>query len=241
MNRLPCHKRKLILHLLVEGNSMRATARIADCSFNTVKKLLLDAGHIAQDFHDRTVRELTPRRIELDEIWAFCYTRSRKLEKAKAPPSEAGDIWTWTAIDPDTKLLIHTFVGSRELGSAMEFTAGLAERIATQTQITTDGLNNYIPAIEAAFGGDVDYAMLVKTHHDKVINQKQPMWGEPDPKFISTSIVERHNLTMRMSMRRYTRSTNAHSKKILNHCAALALHTLYYNFCRPCEVTSECV
>lgn len=213
---------------------MRSIARVAGCSKKTVTKLMLEAGNVAARYHHENVRNLTPKRVECDELWAFCYTRTRKLADAKSPPPEAGDIWTWTAIDPDSKLLISYIVGLHESHDALQFMEDVQDRLATRVQLTTDGFPPYPEAVDIAFGGKVDYAQLIKVTDDKNASQsKMPRIGNPDPKFISTSIVERMNLTIRMGQRRYTRHTNGFSKKILNHRASLALHILHYNFCRP--------
>ena len=234
MNRLPHHKRKQILHMLVEGSSIRSTARVVGAAVNTVVKLMLDTGEVASSYHDLHVRNLTPTRVECDEIWSFCYAKDRNINEAISPPRGAGSIWTWTAIDPDSKLFISWLVGTRDVTAAMKFMNDLEARLTNRVQLTTDGFLNYIPAIEATFGDSVDYSQLIKSYDkEKALLQKTTIKGDPDPKFISTSIVERQNLTMRMSMRRYTRKSNGFSKRVRNHCASLALYVLYYNFCRP--------
>ena len=234
MNRLHPDKRKAILQLLVEGSSLRSIARVVGCSRKTVTKLMREAGDVATQYHDEHVRDLQARRVECDELWAFCYTRTRKLPDAKSPPPEAGDIWTWTAIDPDSKLLISYLVGSHEIYDCLEFMEDVSSRLANRVQLTTDGYRAYPDSVDVAFAGQVDYAKLVKvTDDDKMSSSKVAVLGDPDPKFISTSIVERMNLTIRMGQRRYTRHTNGFSKSILNHRLSLALHILHYNFCRP--------
>ena len=214
---------------------MRSISRVVGCSINTVNRLLLEAGQAAVEYHDEHVRNLTPTRVEADEIWSFCYAKDRKVGDALSPPREAGTIWTWTAIDPDSKLFINWLVGTRDASAATDFMVDLSARLNTRVQLTTDGFLNYIPAVRKAFGQKVDFAQLVKDFDSKDNAQlrRTVITGDPEQKFISTSIVERQNLTMRMSMRRYTRRTNAYSKRIRQHRASLALYVLYYNFCRP--------
>ena len=245
MNRLPTEKRIEILHMLVEGMSMRATSRVAGVSINTVTKLLEDAGFAAAEYHYHHVRGLRPRRIEADEIWSYCY--AKRYNAAAAKSSTAGDLWTWTAIDPDTKLIVCYMVGQRDAETAFHFLTYLRSRLSGRFQLTTDGFKAYEDAVRDAFAGvDIDYAMLVKkfrggrdlvterryspTQLDYLV--KVPMYGEPDMEDVSTSINERHNLTMRMSMRRFTRLTNGFSKKPENHAHMVALYALWYNFCR---------
>ena len=214
---------------------MRSTSRIVGCSINTVVKLLLDVGEVAAAFHDQFVRNLCVRRVECDEIWAFCYAKDKTLPRITGNPEWAGSIWTWTGVDPDSKMFISWYVGTRELVHAKAFMDDLGGRLSGRVQITSDGWGNYVTSIERTFGSEVDYAQVVKNYDDddRDFLEKRVVQGQPDLKLISTSIVERMNLTMRMSMRRYSRRTNAHSKKFQNHCAQLALYVLYYNFCRP--------
>ena len=243
MNKLPLQTRKLIIRCLVEGQSIRATARTVEVSKNTVAKLLIDAGAACQAYHDLHVRDLNSRRVQCDEIWSFCYAKQKNVAGAKAAPADAGDVWTWTAIDADSKLAVSWLVGGRDAGYATEFMNDVAERLSSRVQLTTDGHRAYLEAIEGAFGADVDYAQIVKlygagdTEHRHSPAQcigirQQAVSGDPDPKHISTSYLERQNLTMRMSMRRFTRLTNAFSKKVENHAHTVALHFMHYNFCR---------
>ena len=244
MNKLPTAKRAQILHMLMEGTSMRATARIADVSINTVAKLLVDAGHACAEHHDETVRDVYAQRVQCDEIWSFCYAKQKNVARAKAAPPEAGDVWTWTAIDGDSKLIVSYQVGNRDGATALDFMDDVRARLASRVQLTTDGLKAYLEAVEGAFGGDVDYALLVKLYGDSSDGPrryspaectgtiKRRVEGNPDPKHISTSYVERQNLSMRMGMRRFTRLTNAFSKKIENHLHMLALYFTHYNFVR---------
>jgi IS1 family transposase len=244
MNRLPASKRVQILSMLCEGSSMRSISRVADVSINTVTKLLCEAGEACLSIHDELVRNVKSKRIQCDEIWSFCYSKQRAVEKAKAAPEGAGDVWTWTAIDADTKQILSYFVGDRGRDSAHAFMCDLRMRVKGAPQLTTDQWKAYIPAVEEAFGRYVDFAQLIKVFKSTpgapgryspgefCCSETEIRQGNPDPRHISTSYVERQNLTMRMSMRRFTRLTNAFSKKLDNHVAALALYFVFYNFCR---------
>jgi IS1 family transposase len=245
MNKLPLEKRVQILNLLVEGSSLRSISRVCDVSINTVTKLLVDAGRICAVFHDEKVRDVKSRRVQVDEIWSFTYAKQKNVAKAKAAPPEASDTWTWTAIEADSKLIISWLVGGRDGDYAMGLMDDLRSRLANRVQLTSDGHKAYLDAVEGAFGGDIDYAMLVKLYgaaSDATKGRYSPaectgirktrIEGNPDPKHISTSYAERHNLNMRMQMRRFTRLTTGYSKKIENHIHMVALYTVWYNWIR---------
>ena len=245
MNKLGIEDRARILHLLCEGQSIRAITRLTGASKNTVTKLLIDAGKACATYHDEHVRDLTSKRIQVDEIWSFTYAKQKNVKTAKAAPEAAGDTWTWTAIDADTKLIASYLVGGRDGEYAMWFMDDLRSRLANRVQLTSDGHRAYLEAVEGAFGADVDFAQLVKLYGNAPESfkgryspaectgaKKVPIEGSPDPKHISTSYSERSNLTIRMHMRRFTRLTNAFSKKVENHAYAVALHMMYYNFVR---------
>ena len=244
MNRLSVAKRAQILTLLVEGMSLRAISRTTDASINTISNLLVDAGEACSAYHDETVRRVRAKRVQVDEIWSFTYAKQKNVAMAKAAPDGAGDTWTWTAIDADSKLVVSWLVGPRDAGSAFTFVSDLADRLATRVQLTSDGLRLYVDAVEDAFGADIDFAQLIKLYGAPTETEtryspatchgviEKRITGNPDPKHVSTSYVERQNLTMRMSMRRFTRLTNAFSKKFMNHVHHVALYFVYYNFCR---------
>lgn len=245
MNVLPIEKRAQVLQLLVEGMSMRAITRITGCSINTVTKLLIDAGTACATYQDATIRNVRAKRVQADEIWSFCYSKQKNV----APEHEGilgyGDVWTWVALDADSKLAINFMVGLRTAEYAEAFIGDLASRLADRIQLTTDGHGVYVNAIEKAFGGLVDYAMLVKVYEGMggmdqrryspsrfVKADKRRINGSPDVAEVSTSYVERQNLTIRMQNRRFTRLTNAFSKKIENLAHSVALHFMHYNFAR---------
>ncbi len=245
MNRLSRAERAKIIRCLVEGNSLRSTVRITGFALNTITKLLLELGEACAAYEDSHLRNLPATRIECDEIWAFVAMKAKTIPEERRGEYGIGDVWTWTALDPDTKLMCSWHVGDRTEESAIPFIADLASRLAHRVQITTDGHGAYLPAIEAAFGIDVDYAMLIKEygqdpHEDRrfsppvVLSETvKVIKGNPDESLISTSYVERQNLTMRMGMRRFTRLTNGFSKKLRNHAASVSLHFFYCNWGRP--------
>jgi IS1 family transposase len=243
MNRLSTEDRARILHLLCEGMSIRAITRPTGASKNTVAKLLVDAGKACAAYHDEHVRNVKAARVQVDEIWSFTYAKQKNVAGANAPEG-AGDTWTWTALDADNKLIISYLVGGRDAEYAVAFIQDLADRLANRVQLTADGYNAYIGAVEDAFGDDIDFAQLVKVYGNApggvgrysppecIGAAKRRVRGRPDIDQVSTSYVERQNLTMRMHMRRFTRLSNAFSKKVENHAYAVALHMMYYNFVR---------
>jgi IS1 family transposase len=242
MNKLPLAKRVMILTALCEGMSMRSISRMADVSINTVTKLLVDAGETYLALHDELVRDVASKRVQIDEIWSFCYAKAKNVPTATAPPDGAGDVWTWTALDADTKLMVSYFVGDRSGQSALIIADDLRSRIASErVQITTDGHNAYRAAMEEAFGADADYATVEKVYRTDPAAargryspavRKDIVEGKPDLAHVSTSYAERSNLSIRMQNRRFTRLTNAFSKKFENHVHALALYFMFYNFVR---------
>jgi len=244
MNRLSLEKRAAIVTALIEGNSVRATARMAGVSKDTARKLQVEAGEMCEAYQDRVFRNLTCRRIQCDEIWSFCYAKAKNVTPEIAEKiAGAGDVWTWVAIDADTKLIPCWLVAGRGAEAAYSFMQHLASRLASRVQITTDGHRAYLNAVEDAFSAGVDYAMLVKIYGSDATDTRysppeciscrpQAITGNPDPRHISTSMVERQNLSMRMRIRRFTRLTNAFSKKVENHIASVALYFMHYNFCR---------
>ncbi len=244
MNKLPLEKRVQILSMLVEGSSMRSVSRVAGVSINTVTKLLVDAGRMCAAFHDEKVRNVTAKSVQCDEIWSFSYAKDKNVRAAKSPSEGAGSIWTWTAIDADSKLIVSWHVGNRSQHTGISFMGDLKARLANRVQLTTDGHRAYLTAVEAV-DFDADYAMLNKIFAAEPVEPgryspprcigaiKNPIMGNPDPALVNTSFAERQNLTMRMAMRRFTRLTNAFSKKFENHCHALALYFFWYNWIRP--------
>jgi IS1 family transposase len=251
MNRLSTERRGQVVGLLTEGNSLRATSRLSGVALNTVTKLLVDIGDACTEYQDRTLRNLTSKRIECDEIWSFVYAKARNVPPEHEGEFGYGDVWTWTAIDSDTKLIPSWLVGSRTGEDAIAFISDLADRLVNRVQLTTDGHRPYLEAVEGAFGSEIDYAMLIKLYGTTQTAEARyspavctgvevrHVQGDPDPRLISTSYVERANLTMRMGMRRFTRLTNAFSKKVENHAASVALHFMHYNFARPHTTLSK--
>ena len=244
MNTLSTAKRVQVVAALVEGNSIRATVRMTDVSKSTILKLLADLGTACTLYQDQALRNLRCHRIQCDEIWQFCYAKAKNAPSAKNAPEGAGDVWTWVAIDADTKLIPSWLIGSRDLGAAYTFMHDLADRMAHRIQLTTDGHRVYLEAVESAFNLDINYAMLQKVYgaDPDVARRYSPasirgcstdiVNGNPNPKHISTSYVERQNLTMRMSMKRFARLSNGFSKKVENHAHAVAIHYMHYNFAR---------
>ncbi len=232
MNRKSISERTRIVQLLVEGNSLRSTSRIADCSINTVTKILIQTGAASGLYQDSIFFDLPCKNLQVDEIWSFVYAKSKNVRDDMPP---AGNVWTWTAICADTKLVPTWRIGSRDAQTAKEFIADLAPRMRGRVQLTSDGFSKYKDAVEESFGADIDYSMLIKQYDENqryIGALKSAQIGQPDNSKITTAHVERQNLTMRMSIKRFARKTNAFSKKIENHCHAISLHFMYYNFCR---------
>ncbi len=245
MNKLLPAKRAQVLQMMAEGLSLRATTRLTGISRTTLIKLLEDAGQAFSEYQDRVLVNLPCKRIQVDEAWAFCYAKQKNVAAAKAAPEGAGDIWTWVGLDADTKLVASFYVGGRDSEAAMTFMDDLAPRMASRVQLTSDGHKAYLEAVEGAFGADVDYAQLVKIYGSAPESakgryspaectgaKKVKVEGNPDPKHISTSFVERSNLSIRMGNRRMTRLTNAFSKKAKNHAHMMAIYFMHYNFVR---------
>lgn len=245
MNRLVTARRAHVLKCLVEGMSLRGTARVTGVARMTIEKLLRDLGVACAAHQDHTLRNLTCQRVQCDEIWSFCYAKKKNVTPAIAEKHpDAGDVWTWTAIDSDSKLVLSWLVGSRDAGAAYSFMTDVASRLGHRVQLTTDAHKPYLSAVEDAFGADIDYAVLQKLYGADGNDEKryspatcigvrsQTIVGDPNPKHVSTSYVERQNLTMRMHMRRFTRLTNAFSKKAENHAHAVAIHFMWYNFAK---------
>jgi IS1 family transposase len=241
MNYLSTADRTRVVAALVEGNSLRSVSRMTGFSLNTVTRLLVELGEACDAYHDKNVRNVSAKRVQCDEIWSFVGAKAKNVPREK--DGQWGDVWTWTALDADTKMMISYAVGNRGAETAKYFMEDLASRVASRIQITTDGHRVYADAVEGAFGADVDYAMLIKLYGndsfdlryssgDCIGTRTAVLAGAPDPLHISTSFVERQNLTMRMQMRRFTRLTNAFSKKVDNHAAAIALHFMHYNYVR---------
>lgn len=245
MNKLPVKTRAQILAMLCEGASMRSVSRLTDTSINTVSKLLVDMGRFCAGFHDAKVRGVEAKKVQVDEIWSFTAAKQKNVPNMKSPVDGAGDTWTWTAIEADTKLIVSHFVGGRDGECAQWFMHDLADRLANRVQLTSDGHKAYLEAVEGAFGADIDYAMLVKIYGaapetakgryspaECTGARKERIEGSPDPAHISTSYAERQNLTMRMHMRRFTRLTNGFSKKFENHAHMVAIYAVWYNWIR---------
>ena len=244
MNRITIEKRVQVISALVEGNSLRSVVRMTGVAMNTIQKLLADLGQACTEYQDKAMRNLTCMHIQCDEIWQFCYAKDKNVPADKKGIFGFGDVWTWVALDADTKLVPSFMIGTRSGQTAKRFMNDLASRLANRVQLTTDGHRAYLEAVEGAFGCDIDYAMLVKLYgNDRETEARYSpaecigcreigVTGRPDPKHISTSFVERQNLTMRMSMRRFTRLTNGFSKKVDNLYHSVALHYMWYNFAR---------
>jgi IS1 family transposase len=251
MNRLSNEKRAQIIGCLVEGMSIRATVRITGAAKNTVTKLLVDLGKACSEYQDKVLRDLPCKYLQFDEIWSFVYAKEKNVPEEHADEFGYGDVWTWVALDAETKLVPSWFVGDRDGEDAKVFVSDVASRLANPVQLTTDGHRAYLEAVEQAFGAGIDYAVLYKLYGTEqpnerryspakfVSTEKKIFQGKPDPDHISTSYVERQNLTMRMGMRRFTRLTNGFSKKVENLACAVSLHFMYYNFARPHKSLSD--
>lgn len=210
---------------------MRSTSRLADVSINTVTKLLVEVGKACEEYQYMHLRNLQSKRIQVDEIWSFCYAKQKNLPDAKNAPEVAGDVWTWTALDADSRLIVTWLVGNREMDDCRRVMRDLADRLTTRVELISDGYSAYIAGVESAFGGNIHFGQIVKSHtKDELVIEKRSIIGNPIN--ISTSLIERQNLTIRTTCKRYARRTNAHSKKIQNHNYAIALHFMYYNFAK---------
>jgi IS1 family transposase/lambda repressor-like predicted transcriptional regulator len=244
MNVLTGDRRAQVIAALVEGNSIRSVSRMTGVARNTIMSLLVAAGAACAEYQDKALRNLPCKHVQCDEIWSFCYGKDKNLPEDKKGIFGYGSVWTWTALDADTKLICSWMVGNRDALAAREFIQDLAGRLGNRIQLTTDGHKAYLEAVDEAFGSGVDYAMLIKLYGEDLQGETryspaacigtktQVISGNPNQKHVSTSYVERQNLTMRMHMRRFTRLTNGFSKKIENHVAAISLHFMYYNFVR---------
>lgn len=247
MNRLSTDERATVIQCLVDGCSIRATSRIAGVARNTTDKLLVELGAACEEYQDREMRDLSCKRIQVDECWAFCYCKQKRVTPEIMERQIAGDIWTWAAVDADTKLVPCWCLGKRDKETAELFVSDLAARLADRVQLTTDGLHAYFNAVIDAFGEEINYAQLVKVYQQDSEGQRRyspecvtcdrvALIGDPDSIHVSTSYIERQNLTMRMGMRRFTRLSYAFSKKLENHAAAVALHMMHYNFVRVHQI-----
>ncbi len=244
MNKLSTADRVRVVAALVEGCSIRATVRMTGIAKNTIVKLIGELGAACADYHEKHVRDIKSKRIQCDEIWSFVAMKEKNVPEHRRDEFGIGSVWTWTAMDADSKLMVSYMVGNRDAGYATEFMNDVAGRLANRVQLTTDGLKAYLDAVDDAFAGEIDYAMLVKIYGATTPGparyspaectgaKKETIVGEPERKHVSTSYIERQNLTMRMSMRRFTRLTNGFSKKVENLMHSVAIHFMYYNFCR---------